>query len=396
MVSWVKVGSNGLLFLLVFGMSASVDVESFQRQFNKKSGILVGLSCQFVLLPFLGFCTVKAFDLNEELGLILLVVTSSPGGSYSNWWCSLFNADLALSVAMTTASTIISMAMLPLNLLIYISSTYGQSVPIDWAGLFLSIGVVVAAILGGLSLSYRKPTWRGLFNKLGNVAGILMILFSLFISSSGSDEDSAIWERDWVFYVSTSLPCLGGVALALAITSLPRFELSRPERVAVCVECCYQNVGLAQAVALTMFDDDESAAEAVGVPLFYGAVEAIVVGAFLVLSWQAGWTYAPRNLPLHVVMAQNFQGMPDIIRGMNWSADHIAAAMKLEPPGAEGPLSSESAVTVSAAAAAVQSLGSVASGKDKPPISSEKSGLHEPDVTGAALGGGGGAEVDAA
>ena len=46
------------------------------------------------------------------------------GGSYSNLWCSLFNADLALSVAMTTVSTIMSLVMLPLNLLIYINLTY--------------------------------------------------------------------------------------------------------------------------------------------------------------------------------------------------------------------------------------------------------------------------------
>jgi hypothetical protein len=85
---------------------------------------------------------------------------SSPGGSYSNLWCSFFNADLALvfsnisvtistkkkkkkifihycmcsiitivlldkqSVAMTAASTVVSAAMLPVNLLIYINLAY--------------------------------------------------------------------------------------------------------------------------------------------------------------------------------------------------------------------------------------------------------------------------------
>jgi predicted Na+-dependent transporter len=48
-------------------------------------------------------------------------------GSYSNLWCSLFNADLALSVAMTTASTVVSALMLPLNLLFYLSLIYNES-----------------------------------------------------------------------------------------------------------------------------------------------------------------------------------------------------------------------------------------------------------------------------
>lgn len=364
MVNWAKIGSNGLLFVLVFGMSASVDVASFSRQFRKKSGIMVGLCCQFVLLPFLGFCTVKAFDLNEESGIILLVVTSSPGGSYSNWWCSLFNADLALSVAMTTASTIMCMAMLPLNLLLYINSTYGESVPIDWGGLFLSIGVVVAAILGGLSTSYKLPTSRTLFNKLGNVAGIALILFSLLVSSSSGDGDTAIWARDWKFYVSTMLPCLGGVVFALLVTSFPKFGLGRPERVSVCVECCYQNVGLAQAVALTMFDDDEVAAEALGVPLFYGAVEAVIVGVFCVLSWKAGWTYAPPSEPLHRVIKNNYQDVPVVLQSLNWSAEHITQAMRLESPNAEGALPSDTAVP---AAEAVRVL--TAAGVDPAPSS---------------------------
>jgi len=110
--------SNALLFLLVFGMAAAVDIDSFKTRLKQKAGILVGLVCQFILLPFIGFCTVALFGTSvpKEVGTILLVVTSSPGGSYSNWWCSLFNTDLALSVAMTTASTFFSIGMLPLNL----------------------------------------------------------------------------------------------------------------------------------------------------------------------------------------------------------------------------------------------------------------------------------------
>ena len=32
------------------------------------------------------------------MAITLLVVTSSPGGGFSGWWCFLCNADLALSV----------------------------------------------------------------------------------------------------------------------------------------------------------------------------------------------------------------------------------------------------------------------------------------------------------
>ena len=124
---WLGLLSYALTFLLVFGLSASVDVRALSAKFKKRTGIITGLGSQFFLLPVFGLISVKLFGLSEVQGITLLVITSSPGGSYSNLWCSLFNADLALSVAMTTASTIVAAVMLPVNLLIYISAAYNKS-----------------------------------------------------------------------------------------------------------------------------------------------------------------------------------------------------------------------------------------------------------------------------
>jgi predicted Na+-dependent transporter len=38
-----------------------------------------------VVLPMLGFLVVNTLNLDTGIGITLLVVTSSPGGSYSNW-----------------------------------------------------------------------------------------------------------------------------------------------------------------------------------------------------------------------------------------------------------------------------------------------------------------------
>ena len=72
----------------VFGMSATVNLKSLQKQMRNKEALLTGIVLQFVLLPFLGFSVVKALDLSSPMGITLLVLTSSPGGSYSNWYVS--------------------------------------------------------------------------------------------------------------------------------------------------------------------------------------------------------------------------------------------------------------------------------------------------------------------
>ena len=58
---------------------------------------------------------------------MLLIVCSSPGGSYSNLLCSIFNFDLALSISMTTASSVLSVFFLPVNLLLYSNAAFGEN-----------------------------------------------------------------------------------------------------------------------------------------------------------------------------------------------------------------------------------------------------------------------------
>lgn len=84
-ISFAEVGSVVLLFFLVFGMSATVDMKHMKKAVRNRNALLTGVSLQFIILPFLGFCVVKALNMSAPLGITLLVVTSSPGGSYSNW-----------------------------------------------------------------------------------------------------------------------------------------------------------------------------------------------------------------------------------------------------------------------------------------------------------------------
>ena len=54
----------------------------------------------------------------------------------------------------------------------------------------------------------------------------------------------------------------------------------------------YQNVGIATAVALSMFDGNDQA-KAIGVPLYYGFAEVVILAVFCLYSWKRGWTFAP-------------------------------------------------------------------------------------------------------
>lgn len=122
--------------------------------------------------------------------------------------------------------------------------------------------------------------------------------------SNTGGADSKLWNREWKFYVGVAFPCIFGLLISNIITST--LELKKPERVTVSIECCYQNVGIATSVALTMFNGN-NLAEAMGVPLYYGLLEAVILGAYCIWAWKANWTKAPNNAPFHHIISMSYE-----------------------------------------------------------------------------------------
>lgn len=316
-----ELATHTLLFFLIFGMSATVDSQNLRRQLHNKYAILIGAGMQFVIMPCLGFFAVfltKSHGLTTPMGISLLIVTSSPGGSYSNFWCSLFNADLALSVAMTALSTILSIAFLPANLLLYAWLAYGhddeQDVlkSINFGKLFISIATVIVAILSGLYASFltHSKIFRKWANRLGSISGILLILFSAFFSSvidsERDDTNPQLWAHPPAFYIATIAPCLVGLALSNTISSRLA-KLKKAEVVTLSVECCYQNVGIATSAAVSIFDTSTEISQALAVPVVYGLVEAVVLAIYCTIAWKLGWTKAPKDESFCTVICKTFE-----------------------------------------------------------------------------------------
>ncbi len=182
--------------------------------------------------------------------------------------------------------------MLPLNLVIYTTETYSNEVvnALDWFSLFLALVVVLGGITSGVLMSawYNSTRFNLLANKLGNLAGLCLVIFSAVVSSTG--EDAGIWNQNAVFYIGCAIPAIVGVCLATYMAT--KLGLDLPERVSVAVEGTYQNTGIATSVAASMFAGDELK-KAIGVPLYYGLVEMVILAIFCITCWKMGWTKAP-------------------------------------------------------------------------------------------------------
>eukprot|EP00924_Labyrinthula_sp_SR-Ha-C_P014379 snap_masked-scaffold_20-processed-gene-4.43-mRNA-1 protein AED:0.07 eAED:0.07 QI:0/-1/0/1/-1/1/1/0/423 len=294
-----SVATKVLSFFLLAGFAATVDTKLFFLNF-KTYGVYIGLFAQFIMMPFLGFITVLLFQNNIDpiIGVLILITCTCPGGAYSNWFCSMFNADLALSVAMTTVSTTLAGFLMPLNILFYVTfllpkindsfaSDDSIVANIPYGELMLTLGVVLAGVLSGLMFGFKYPEKQKHANLVGNVAGILLQALGLVVSSTSC---APAWEQDIYVFMSSMLPLPLGILLALAITSV--LDLPKPQRVAISIEGAYQNAGIAVAIAVALGSEGRAASV---VPVLYGIYEAIYFFSFCFLSVYFGWTLTPRG-----------------------------------------------------------------------------------------------------
>ena len=146
-VSFIKTAwINTLLGIVMFGMGLTLKPSDFTDVFKRPKDVIIGAVAQFTLMPLLAFLLTKVFHLSPELAIGVILVGTCPGGTSSNVMTYLSKGDVALSVCMTSVSTILAPFMTPLLTLLYA----GKTVDVQVVGMFISVikVVLVPIILG--------------------------------------------------------------------------------------------------------------------------------------------------------------------------------------------------------------------------------------------------------
>ena len=217
-----------LLGVIMFGMGTTLNLRDFALVLKRPVDVFVGVCAQYLIMPSLAFLLAMAFNLDPALTAGVVLVGTCPGGTSSNVITFMSKGDLALSVTMTSVSTLLSPILTPLI-------TYqliGQKIAFDPLGMFWSIiQIVIIPICLGLAVKALLP-------KLAEQATDYLPAVSA-IATSGI-----------ILLVVICHNCLGyllGFILA-RITGM-----SWKKAIALSVEVGMQNSGLATGLAKTHF-----------------------------------------------------------------------------------------------------------------------------------------------
>ncbi|OYW19653.1 MAG: bile acid:sodium symporter [Sphingobacteriales bacterium 12-47-4] len=103
-----------LIQVLMFGMGCSMSVNDFAAIIKSPKGVIIGIASQYTIMPLLGFGLASLTNFPPEVAAGIVLIGCSPSGLASNVMAYLAKANLALSITVTSVSTLLAPLITPL------------------------------------------------------------------------------------------------------------------------------------------------------------------------------------------------------------------------------------------------------------------------------------------
>ncbi len=270
----------GLVFVIMFGLGAGLTPRDFKLALRRPYGLIIGFVTQFGIMPLLAYIFVVTvlFQLPREyaapVALGALLMGCVPAGTTSNIFTYFSKGNLALSVIMTTNSTLWAILMTPLVLAFYGSLLFTESsdLQIPIVNIVVTLATLLIPVVAGMILRRYSANVGAVMELLGGFFGLFFIVFLM-----------ATWvPRNWALLTSTPwqtyLVAIGlglfGIAIAYAIARAIRMHPSNARTIGL--ETGIQNGPLAIAIVLLTFSGNPDIGLILIVPALYSLFIVIV------------------------------------------------------------------------------------------------------------------------
>ncbi len=197
-----------MLQLIMFGMGTKLSLKDFKTELSKPKGIIAGTVMAFGIMPVLGVLLVQLFDFPPEIAVGIILIGCCPGGASSNVMVFLAKGNVALSVSVTTITTLLTPLVTPALMKLFAN----EMIEISFIKMmFSSFNLIIVPIVAGLvcnKILYGKSQW------LQNDRNILAI--AIFVGLFAF----LIWQLTFSSALAVLKP---GIILGLILISLVSF-----------------------------------------------------------------------------------------------------------------------------------------------------------------------------
>ena len=240
-------------------MGTKMELSIIWSKLRRPWAVLIGMGCQFFIMPALAFGLANLFQLDDETSVGLVLDGTCPGGWFSNIFSLLLDLDVVLSLTMTFMSTFLALGMMPLNLLIYATPYTGDNDALEtpFIELFFQMMLLLVPVGFGMLVTYKFERVKKILEFLAKPFAGILLLIALGV---GLPSSIHVFLSPWQIWIASAIFPLMGCLLGFIIAKLACIPTR--SAVTVALETGAQN----SLMARTMID------------LFYPLPEADLIG----------------------------------------------------------------------------------------------------------------------
>ncbi|HWL11526.1 MAG TPA: bile acid:sodium symporter family protein, partial [Ureibacillus sp.] len=234
--TWLGNYITPLLGIVMFGMGMTIKLNDFKLILKQPKGVAIGVVSQFVVMPSLAFLLAKLFALEPAVAVGVILVGCCPGGTSSNVMTFLAKGNTALSVTITSITTLLAPILTPA--LIYLLAS--EWLPVSFSAMFMSVVqvVLVPIILGIVAQFVFKPVVEKGVAILPTVSVVAIVLIVAAVVSGSRDR---ILDTGLIIFAVVILHNGLGYLFGYLVGKL--FKLDYADKKAVSIEVGMQNSG---------------------------------------------------------------------------------------------------------------------------------------------------------
>lgn len=251
--NWVRGNTQTVILgIIMLTMGLTLTTQDFKILAQRPFDILIGACAQFFIMPCVAYLLLHVFQLEPALALGILLVGCCPGGVSSNIMSYLCHGDVAFSVGMTCASTLLAPVMTPLLM----EFTAGEIIEIDAIGMFVNILIVTIIPVGiGCYLNYTYSK-KEVFPKIQSLMpGLSVTCLACIVGGVVSTVHDDLVARGLMLFLWTFAVvfCHNSLGYLLGWTAGTLAKFNMPKKRTISIEVGMQNAGLATVLAGTFF-----------------------------------------------------------------------------------------------------------------------------------------------
>lgn len=269
-----------MIAVIMLGMGSSLTWRDFRRAFKRPQAILIGFASQYLLMPLIGFLMAVTLQLPPAVAVGLIIIASMPGGSTSNIFTYFSKGDLALSVTMTTFSTLAAFVMTPLALFLYASRFVTDEIAVGMGSVISGLVVMLIPVLIGMSVRKRNANVGAVFELVGGILGVVIILalIALWVPRNAALLATTPWQ---VYFAAIGI---GAIGFVFGFLTAYFSGLGFRRAATISLETGIQNGPLALSIILLSFSGilaDEIAL----IPVLY-SLFIVIISSFVTIFYR--------------------------------------------------------------------------------------------------------------